>query len=124
VAKGDDIKEKLLLFAIDALDVCEALPKTPAGAHISMQLLRCATSAAPNYSEARGAESGRDFLHKLRIVLKELNEAEVWIELIVRRRMLDGDRMQKISEDCQSLCKIMAASVRTAGANLRNETPV
>jgi len=76
VAKGDNIREKLLLFAIDAMEVCEALPKTPVGVHISLQLLRCATSAAPNYSEARGAESGRDFLHKLRIVLKELNDRE------------------------------------------------
>ncbi len=76
MAKGDNIREKLLLFAIDAMEVCEALPKTPVGVHISLQLLRCATSAAPNYSEARGAESGRDFLHKLRIVLKELNDRE------------------------------------------------
>ncbi len=48
-------------------------------------MLRCGTSAAPNYAEARGAESARDFVHKMGIVLKELNEAEVWIDTIVKR---------------------------------------
>ena len=119
MAKGDDIREKLIEFAINALEVCDSLPKTPIGVHISAQLMRCATSAAPNYSEARGAESGRDFLHKLRIVLKELNEAEVWSELIARRGMVDEKKILELSENCRSLCRIIGASVRTAGVNLR-----
>jgi len=80
VAKGDDIRERLVSFAVLAIDLCEELPETPAGSHISLQLLRAATSAAPNYAEARGAESARDFVHKLGISLKELNEAEVWLD--------------------------------------------
>ncbi len=117
MTKGDDIRAKLMQFASDAVDLCEMLPKTTAGTHVGAQLLRCATSAAPNYAEARGAESRKDFLHKLRIVLKELNEAEVWLELILRRRMVGGERVAGILSECQSLCKIIGASVGTARRN-------
>ena len=118
MAKGDDIREKLVGFAVEVMDLCDRLPQTPAGTHVSRQLLRCATSAAPNYAEARGAESGRDFLHKLGIALKELNEAEVWLDIVVRRQMLEGKELMRILEECKSLCRIIAASVRTAGRNL------
>jgi four helix bundle protein len=118
VAKGDDIRERLVEFAVAAMDLCDNLSKTPAGAHVSGQLLRSATSAAPNYAEARGAESSRDFVHKLGIVLKELNEAEVWIDILVRRRMVDGEEILRVQQECKTLCRIIAASVRTAGRNL------
>ena len=118
MAKGDDIRERLVEFAVAAMDLCDNLAKTPAGTHVSGQLLRSATSAAPNYAEARGAESSRDFVHKLGIVLKELNEAEVWIDILVRRRMVDGEEILRVQQECKTLCRIIAASVRTAGRNL------
>jgi four helix bundle protein len=100
------------------MDLCDHLPKTTAGMLIADQLLRSAASAAPNYAEARGAESARDFVHKLGIVLKELNESEVWIEMLVRRKMTEDQPILKIREECKSLCRIIAASVRTANKNL------
>jgi len=118
MAKGDDIRERLVEFAVQVMDVCDRLTKTPAGTHVSQRLLRCATSAAPNYAEARGAESTRDFVHKLGIVLKELNEAKVWIDILVRRRMTEGEDILRIQQDCKTLCRSIAASVRTAGRNL------
>jgi four helix bundle protein len=117
MAKGDDIREKLMRFATEVMDLCEHLPKSTAGSHVAVQLLRSATAAAPNYAEARGAESRKDFLHKLRIVLKELNEAEVWLELIVRRKMVMGGEPEAALAECQSLCRIVGASVRTAREN-------
>jgi four helix bundle protein len=124
MAKGDDIRERLVEFAVAAMDLCDNLAKTPAGTHVSGQLLRCATSAAPNYAEARGAESSRDFVHKLGIVLKELNEAEVWIDILVRRRMVDGAEILRVQQECKTLCRIIAASVRTAGRNLNRPNDV
>ena len=73
MAKGDDIEERLIDFAVRVIRVSKALPETPEGRHISGQLLRSGTSPAPNYGEARSAESKKDFLHKLKIVLKELS---------------------------------------------------
>jgi four helix bundle protein len=121
VAKGDDIWEKLIRFGVDVIGLCEGMPMTAGGKHIAGQLLRCATSAAPNYAEARGAESGRDFVHKLGIVLKELNEAEAWIEMIIRSGLVKGRNIVDIRNDCRSLCRIIAASVKTASTNLLNE---
>jgi four helix bundle protein len=124
MAKGDDIRERLVEFAVAVMDLCDNLAKTPAGTHVSGQSLRCATSAAPNYAEARGAESSRDFVHKLGIVLKELNEAEVWIDILVRRRMVDGAEILRVQQECKTLCRIIAASVRTAGRNLNRPNDV
>ena len=118
MAKGDDIREKLVAFAISVMDLCDRLPKTTAGMHIADRMLRSATSAAPNYAEARGAESARDFVHKLGIVLKELNESEVWIDMLVRRKMAEDQPILQIQEECKSLCRIIAASVRTTNRNL------
>lgn len=80
MAKGEDIQERLIEFAVTITRLCPSLPKTQEGKHIARQLLRCGTSPAPNYGEARGAESGNDFKHKLGIVLKELNETAIWLD--------------------------------------------
>lgn len=114
MAKGDDIQARLMAFAQGAMDICDLLPKTTAGNHIAGQLLRSATSAASNYAEARGAESKSDFIHKLVLVFKELNESEVWLELIRSRRMIADDLVATVLQECKVLCRIVAASRRTA----------
>jgi four helix bundle protein len=114
MAKGDDIQARLMAFAQGAMDICDLLPKTTAGNHIAGQLLRSATSAASNYAEARGAESKCDFIHKLGLAFKELNESEVWLELILSRKMIACDLVANVLEECKILCRIVAASRRTA----------
>ena len=115
MAKGDDIKERLINFAVEIIKLCSKLPKTRAGNHVAGQLLRCGTSGAPNYGEARGAESSRDFVHKLGVVLKELNESKIWLEIIKRSEMLPVDVVQPIANERSELCKIMASSISTVG---------
>ena len=90
--KGDDIQERLINFAVDIIGLTSKYPKTIAGNHIAGQLLRSGTSPAPNYAEARGAESTKDFIHKLKITLKELNESNVWLEITRRSNLLHGER--------------------------------
>jgi four helix bundle protein len=85
------------------------------GTHIAKQLLRSGTAAAANYGEARGAESRSDFIHKLRIVLKELNETGIWLDLIVGSSLLSQDKSKGIVAENQELCRIIAASIKTAG---------
>ncbi len=114
MAKGDDIQTTLMDFAGKAMDICDRLPETTAGKHVADQLLRSATSAAANYAEARGAESRNDFVHKLGLVFKELNESEVWLTLIMNRGMLAGDSVGLVLGDCTVLCRIIAVSRRTA----------
>lgn len=97
MAKGDDIEERLIDFAVRVVRLCDALPDKPAARHIRGQLVRSGTSPAPNYGEARGAESGKDFIHKLKIVLKELNESRIWLKIIIRTEMLPGKRLGDLS---------------------------
>jgi four helix bundle protein len=82
--RADQLEQRLIDFAVRIIKLSGSLPKTPAGNHIAGQILRAGTSPAPNYGEARGAESYADFIHKLRIVLKELNETSIWLRIIKR----------------------------------------
>jgi four helix bundle protein len=105
----------LISHAAVLLDISSKLPPTPQGTHVSRQLLRSGTAAAANYGEARGAESRSDFIHKLRIVLKELNETDVWLNLIIESSLLSPEKMSAVIAENQKLCRIIAASIKTAG---------
>jgi four helix bundle protein len=114
MAKGDDIEERLIGLAVNIIHLSNGLPKSPAGKHLSDQLLRSGTAPAANYAEARGAESPRDFIHKLRICLKELNESRVWLKIIVRSNLLPENKLTEISQEVDELCRIINASIQTA----------
>src|SRR5262249_28545325 len=91
----------------------QKLPRTTQARHICDQVLRSGTAAAANYAEARAAESRADFIHKLKVVSKELNETSVWLELIVQGELLSGETMSATLEN-RELCRIISASIRTA----------
>jgi four helix bundle protein len=113
VARGDDIEERLIDFAVRVLRVSGSLPETAAGRHVGEQLLRCGTSPAAKYGEARGSESNRDFVHKLLIALKELNEARVWLRIIVHGELLPVARMEDLLDENEQLCRVLGSSIQT-----------
>jgi four helix bundle protein len=104
VSKPQGLQVRLVSHASAILNITSKLPKTAQANHVSRQLLRSGTAAAANYGEARGAESRSDFIHKLRIVLKELNETSVWLELIVENAMLPADKMRSVVVENDELC--------------------
>ena len=112
--KADELHQRLIRFAARSSRVAKLLPRTDEGRYISQQLMRASLSTAANYAEARGAESRADFIHKLRIVLKELNETKSWLEQIVANGLFSRDKMAAIIAENQELCWIVAASVKTA----------
>ena len=79
-----DLEERLLDYSVQIVKIVEQLPKNRTGNHVAGQLLRSGTSAYPNHGEAQAAESPKDFIHKLRISLKELRETQRWLKLIQR----------------------------------------
>jgi four helix bundle protein len=115
--KGADIEERLLDFAVRVGRAIDALPDTRLARHIAGQLVRSGTSPAPNYAEGCAAESKRDFIHKLGIVLKELRESSVWIRLIVKSELIPEQRLELLHDECDQLCKIIAKSLVTAKSN-------
>ncbi len=114
MAKGDDLEERLIEFAVRIVKLGNAMPKTTAGRHLGNQLVRSGTSPAFNYGEARAAESKRDFVHKMRIVPKELNESNINLKIIYRSNLLPEERLSSIMDECDQLCRILNASIQTA----------
>jgi len=113
-ARADKLEERLIDFAVRIVILSANLPRTPAGKHIAGQIMRSGTSPAPNYGEARGAESHADFIHKLGIVLKELNETSIWLRIIERSQLLRKELIQDIIGENSELCRIFTSSLKTA----------
>jgi len=120
MAKGDDIQARLVRFAVTVATLCEGLPKTALANQANGQMLRSATAAPSNYAEARGAESRNDFVHKLGITFKELNETEVWLSILLEKRVLLESELRPVLQECKELCKIIAASRSTARRGLKS----
>jgi four helix bundle protein len=112
--KGEDLENRLLLFSARVGKVVDALPDTRIGRHIAGQLVRSGTSPAPNYAEACAAESKKDFIHKLGIVLKELRETRIWLRLIVLAELLPLPRLDGLIDECEQLNNIIGRSLITA----------
>ncbi len=117
--KADELEDRLIDFAVRIIKLSASLPITPAGKHIAGQILRSGTSPAPNYGEARGAESHADFVHKFGIVLKELNETSIWLRMIHRSGLLKQEVLENLIEENGELCRIFISSLKTARANRR-----
>ncbi len=113
--KKYDLESRLLEYSVKIIKLVEQLPNTRVGNHVSGQLLRCGTSPYPNHGEAQAAESQKDFVHKLRISLKELRETKRWLMLIQRMRLVKKlEKVEELLEETEELIKIFVASVRTA----------
>jgi four helix bundle protein len=115
---AEDLEERLLDFAVRVGAVVDALPDTRMGRHVASQLVRCGTSPAPNYAEGCGAESRKDFIHKLGISLKELKESRCWLRMVMKGRLLSATRLAPLIDECEQLCNILARSILTAKSNL------
>jgi four helix bundle protein len=111
-----DLEEMLLEYSVRIIKMVEMLPNTRTGNHIAGQLLRSGTSPYPNHGEAQAAESPKDFVHKLRISLKELRESLRWLWLIQRIPLIENPKlMDEILNETEELIKIFFSSIKTAG---------
>ena len=116
-----DLEERLLEFSSRIIRLVDALPNTRAANHIAGQLLRCGTSPLGNHGEVEAAESRKDFVHKLRICLKELKETRRWLRLIGNacRIYAEVKGWHASLSETEELIKIFSASIRTAEKNAK-----
>ena len=120
--KRYDLLDRFVDYAVRIIRVSESLPDTRAGRHVGSQLLRSGTSPAPNYAEAQSAESRRDFVHKLKISLKELRETLTWLKVIERAEWIPKeDKMRPLLAETDELIAIVFSSIETARKNQRHE---
>jgi four helix bundle protein len=113
-----DLEERLLEFASAVIDLSEKLPNTRAGNHIAAQILRSGTTPYPNHGEAEDAESRDDFIHKLKICLKELRETLRWARLVRHKAYAKDDpTLVFVLGEADELIRIFYSSIQTARRN-------
>jgi four helix bundle protein len=118
--KAFDLEDRLLEFAARVLRLVEHLPRTSAGKHVAAQLLRSGTSPLPNHGEAQAAESAKDFVHKMRICLKELRETDRWLKLVMRVPLIrPPSKVSSLLAETDELIRIFVSSIRTAQGRIR-----
>ena len=115
-----DLEDRLINFAARSIKIAEALPNSRAGLHLSDQLTRSGTSPALNYGEAQATESRKDFIHKMKIGLKELRETQVCLKIIVKAELQESERLQPMMEENDELISIFVTSIRTAKQNMES----
>jgi len=117
-----DLEDRLVEFSSHVIDVVEALPSTRAANYIAGQLVRCGLAPALLYGEAQGAESRDDFIHKMKVGLKELKETWTCLKLIIRRKMVTS--LDVVSKENEELIAIIAKSIDTARRNKEPAGPI
>jgi len=112
-----DLEERLIDFAVMIADIIEALPNTRLGNYIAGQLVRSGCSPALNYGEAQSAESRNDFIHKMKVILKELRESMISLKIIKRREIHNLENTVLAISECNQLIAIFVKSIETAKKN-------
>ena len=113
-----DLEDRLVNFSVLILTLVEQLPDNRACNHLAGQLIRSCTSPALSYGEAQATESRRDFIHKMKVALKELRENRITLKVIARKKYLRDDALiQKSMEENEELIAIFVKSIATAVKN-------
>ncbi len=117
-----NLEERLINFAVLIIELINEMPASKAGNHLSGQLVRSGTSPALNYGEAQSGESRKDFIHKIKIVLKELRESYNCLRIIYKSRLYKSeDKVNKAIKENNELISIFVKSVETAQKNMQNK---
>ena len=114
-----DLNDRLIAYAVSIISICDQLKNTRAGIHLANQLVRSGTSPALNYGEAQSSESTRDFIHKLKVALKELRESFNALKIIDRADLFTGqnDALKTCISESNELISIFVKSINTTKAN-------
>lgn len=111
----NDLENRLIDFAVLIIEISDSLPNNRAGNTISGQIVRSGTSTALNYGEAQDAESNQDFIHKIKIILKELRETFVGLKIIRKAKLYKNENKLNIAlKENNELIAIFVATVKTA----------
>lgn len=113
--KKFDLEDRLIDFSVQCIKLYVNVDKNYTIDHLSKQLIRSSTATALNYGEVQGAESSKDFIHKMSIVLKELKESRVNLKIQIRSNLFKNtDIVVKTFKECEELVAIFSKSIQTA----------
>ena len=112
-----DLEDRLVDFACMCLEVCDLLPGIKAGQNLEYQLSKSSTASALVYGEAQAAESRADFIHKMKVVLKEIRESRVNLKINKRKPVVINDKVDEAFNEANELMAIFLKSIETAKQN-------
>ena len=115
--KSFDLENRLVKFACLCLDVCDMLPSTKSGQNLDYQLSKSGTAPALIYGEAQAAESHADFIHKMKLVLKEIRETRISLRIINEKPILANENSIIALKECNELMAIFLKSIETSKKN-------
>ena len=120
----EKLERRLIDFSVMILNLTEKLPDSRVGKYLSDQLIRSCISPALNYGEARSAESPGDFIHKMKICLKELRETFISLQIIQVKNIIkiENELLQKSVNECNELIAIFVKSIQTVETNRKNKS--
>jgi len=117
------LEERLISFAVLIIQIAEKFPRSNIGLYLSGQITRSGTSPALNYGEAQSAESRKDFIHKIQIVLKELRETLICLKIAERSfKVQQTDKLEVAINECNELISIFVKTVETARKSLNSQS--
>ncbi len=118
--KPNELENRLIQFAVSVIDVSKKTKNMFAAQHLIKQLIRSSTSVALNYGEARSGESTRDFIHKMKICLKELRESLINMRILKGANLMeDNNLLEKLLKENDELISIFVVSIKTASSKLK-----
>lgn len=117
--KENILKEKSFLFAIRIINLYKFLKKEHKEFVLSQQIIKSGTSVGAIVRESEHAESLKDFVHKLSIGLKEINETEYWLDLLFATEYINEKMYDSLKSDCIELIKLLTASVKTSKTKIK-----
>ena len=120
MAKKYDLQERLVNFAVAVIRLAEKFPKTYSGIHLAGQVTRSGSAPALNYGEAQSAESRNDFIHKMKIALKEIRETNCCFRIVAKLKWVEENDIASVLSECDELAAIFATSIKTATTNKRS----
>jgi len=112
-----DLEDRLVKFAIMIVEVCDLLPNSKACNNLEYQLSKSGTAPALMYGEVQAAESRADFIHKMKILLKELRETRISLRIINEKPLVQHEKVTITLKECNELIGIFTKSVETAKRN-------
>jgi four helix bundle protein len=111
--RKQELNERTKQFALRIIRMYGALPKRAECDVIGRQVLRSGTSVAANYREAGRARTKTELASKLSIVLQELDETQLWLELLIDAGFVKAEKLKPLHTETDELIRIMIASIRT-----------
>lgn len=122
-SKTEELLKRTFEFGVKCLLFLESLPKTKVNAVITYQLAKAATSIGSNYEEAQGAESSKDFIHKIAVVLKESRESNYWLRVLdaILKKEYKNSEFKFLLKESFDFKKIFTSIKLTAQQNLNTK---